>query len=50
MAVSAPTTSPPVQDSAVASFQLRARQASRTDCARVAVSASFGGPFGRYYT
>src|SRR5438128_1596594 len=34
IAVSAPATSPPVQDSAVATCQPRARQASRTDCAR----------------
>src|SRR5580704_18957268 len=40
IAVSAPATSPPVQDSAVASRQLRARHASSTDCARVRVSTS----------
>src|SRR5438270_6624309 len=40
IAVSAPATSPPVQDSAVASRQLRARQPSSTDCARARVSAS----------
>src|SRR6516165_1085829 len=40
IAVNAPATSPPVQDSAIATCQPRARQASRTDWARVRISAS----------
>src|SRR5438876_8365452 len=40
MAVNAAATRPPVQDSAVATRQRRARQAARTDSARAKVSGS----------